>query len=184
MAAWAIDPGAASSLMAAEAMLAGERPWIRWVLTGILLFVTTVLAADLRSLRWVAVALAPVLFGTSVTFGLLCWFGMDFNVMGAVVVPLIIGLGVDDGIHVVHRIREHAGPAHEAAVSVGRAIVMTTATTCIGTAAFLFTDHPGLESMALVLLLGLPLCLLASVALVPAMVRVLGLSESSKGEGV
>jgi len=157
-------------------MLGSEHPWMYWVLAGILALVATVLAVDLRSVRWVAVALTPVLFGTSVTFGLLCWSGMDFNVMGAVVVPLIIGLGVDDGIHVVHRIREHAGPAHEAAVSVGRAIVMTTLTTCTGTAAFLFTDHPGLESMALVLLVGLPMCLLASVALVPAMVRVLGLS--------
>jgi uncharacterized protein len=177
LAAQAIDPGAASSVMAAEAMLGGDYPWMPWVLGGILLLVATVLALDLRSARWVVVALAPVLFGTSVTFGLLCWIGLDFNVMGAVVVPLIIGLGVDDGIHVVHRIREHAGPAHEAAVSVGRAIVMTTLTTCTGTAAFLFTDHPGLESMAAVLLVGLPMCLLASVALVPALVRVLRLGS-------
>ena len=175
-AAHAIDPGAASLLMVVEAMLRAERPWLRGVLAGILVLVVTVLAIDLRSARWVLVALTPVLFGTSMTFGLLCWIGMDFNVMGAVVVPLIIGLGVDDGIHVVHRIREYPGPPHEAAVSVGRAIVMTTLTTCIGTAAFLFTDHPGLESMAMVLLIGLPMCLLASVALIPAMVRVLGLS--------
>jgi len=179
--AHAIDPGATSLLMAIEAMLRGERPWMRWVLAGILLVVITVLAVDLRSPRWLIVALAPVLFGTSMTFGLLCWMGMDFNVMGAVVVPLIIGLGVDDGIHVVHRIREYPGPAHEAAVSVGRAIVMTTLTTCVGTAAFLFTDHPGLESMAMVLLIGLPMCLLASVCLIPALVHALRLSADSQG---
>ncbi len=173
LAAQAIHPEAAGFLMVVESLLLAERPWLKWVLAGILALVATVLAVDLRSLRWGILALAPVLFGTSVTFGLLCWSGFDFNIMGAVVVPLIIGLGVDDGIHVVHRMREGVLAPPEAAESVGRAIVLTTATTCIGTAGFLFTNHPGLESMALVLLLGLPLCLLGSVCLIPALARVL-----------
>lgn len=173
LAAQAIDPSAAGFMMAVEAMLLAERPWLRWVLLGILALVATVLAVDLRSLRWSILALAPVVFGTSVTFGLLCWVGHDFNVMGALVVPLIIGLGVDDGIHVVHRMREGTVPPAEAAESVGRAIVLTTLTTCIGVSGFLFADHPGLESMAIALLLGLPLCLLASVCLIPALARVL-----------
>jgi preprotein translocase subunit SecF len=45
---------------------------------------------------------------------------------------------------------------------------MTTATTCASVAALLFTDHPGIESVAILLLVGLPLCLLASIILVPA----------------
>lgn len=173
LAAQAIDPDAASFMMAVEAMLLGERPWLHWVLAGILALVATVLALDQRSLRWSLLALAPVLFGTSVTFGLLCWVGHDFNVMGALVVPLIIGLGVDDGIHVVHRMREGTVPPAEAAESVGRAIVLTTATTCIGVSGFLFADHPGLESMAIALLLGLPLCLLGSICLIPALAKLL-----------
>ncbi len=172
-AAQAVDPSAASFVMVVEAMLMAERPWLPWVLVGILALVVTVLAVDLRSLRWGILALAPVLFGTSVTFGLLCWIGHDFNIMGVLVVPLIIGLGVDDGIHVVHRIREGVVSPPEAAESVGRAIVLTTLTTCIGVSGFLLADHPGLESMALALLLGLPLCLLASICLIPALARVL-----------
>ncbi|MCP4594664.1 MAG: MMPL family transporter [bacterium] len=184
LAAWAIDPSATSLLMAIEAMLMAERPWMKWVLAGILVFVLMVLVVDLRSPRLVIMALAPVLYGTSVTFGLLCWIGLDFNVMGLLVIPLIIGLGVDDGIHMVHRIREHPGPAHEATVSVGRAIVMTTLTTCMGAATFLFADHRGLESMAIGLLLGLPMCLLASVCLIPALARVLGLPPGASGASV
>jgi hypothetical protein len=82
-------------------------------------------------------------------------------------------MGVDDGIHVVHRIREHfAEEGHaaitHAAAAVGRAITFTTLTTCASFGVLLFTDHPGLESMALVMLIGLPLCLLASVSTLPA----------------
>ena len=41
----------------------------------------------------------------------------------------------------------------------------------------MFTDHVGMESMALVLLIGLPMCLLASVALLPAMATLLGVGK-------
>ena len=98
----------------------------------------------------------------------------------ALVVPLLVGLGVDDGIHVVHRMREDEHlPADVATCSVGRAIAMTTLTTCASFAVMLFSTHPGMESMALVLIFGLPLCLLASVTLIPAGAVLLGLRSGS-----
>ena len=144
---------------------------MRSIFLGILAFVLLLLAVDLRSVRWVCIAATPVVFGTAMCFGVLCWMGVSFNVLTTVVVPLLIGLGVDDGIHVVHRMRESVSP-EIAAVSVGRAITMTTATTSTSTLAFLISDHPGMESLALVLIIGLPLCLVASVMLVPALATV------------
>jgi len=88
---------------------------------------------------------------------------------------LLLGLGVDDGLHVVHRLREDPDlPADGAAVSVGRAVVMTTATTSAGFAGLLLSNNPSLEAMALVILLGLPICLIASISLVPALAVLLG----------
>jgi len=98
--------------------------------------------------------------------------------MTIIMVPLIIGLGVDDGIHVVHRLRENTPSPAYAVASVSRAILLTTLTTCSSFAVFLFTDHAGLEGMALVLLVGLPLCLLASVTVIPALAVVLGLTDA------
>ncbi|MCP4873053.1 MAG: MMPL family transporter [Proteobacteria bacterium] len=60
-------------------------------------------------------------------------------------------------------------------MSVGRPIVLTTATTCAGFGAMLASNNPSLESCALVVLVGLPLCLLASITLVPAMAVLLRL---------
>ena len=183
LAAQSIHPEATALGALLEGVMMGERPWLRPVCVGIVLFVALVLSLTFRSVRGVVLALIPVLFGVAVTFGALCWAGVSFNIMTLLVVPLLVGLGVDDGIHVVHRLREahrrtgnHGaadasdpqGIALESA-SVGRAIGFTTATTCASFGALILTDHPGLESMALVMCLGLPLCLLASITVLPAL---------------
>ncbi|HVS66616.1 MAG TPA: efflux RND transporter permease subunit [Thermoanaerobaculia bacterium] len=175
--AQAIAPDATSVSALLEAVMLGDRPWLLPVALGILAFVVLVLLVDFRSVRWMTLALLPVLVGSGLTLGLFCWLGLSFNVMTAIVLPLLVGLGVDDGIHVVHRIREQLASAGgeertaaipHAAAAVARAITLTTLTTCASFAALLFTDHPGLESMALVMLIGLPICLLASVSTLPA----------------
>ncbi len=170
----AVDPEAAGIGITLEVTMEGDRPWIRPVWIGILAYVVLLLILDLRRPRRVLAALAPVVFGLVVTVGVMCWWGPGFNVMSLVVAPLIVGLGVDDGVHVVHRIREQAQLApHQAAVRVGQAIVLTTATTSSSfLLLYLFSGHVGLESMARVLLIGLPACLLASVTLVPALMSV------------
>jgi len=168
--AQAIHAEAAGFGLLLEVLMAAERPWMKRVLIGILVFVVVLLTFDLRDPRWVIAALAPVLVGTAVTFGLLCWAGVGFGTVTAVAVPLLLGLGVDDGVHVVHRLRERPPPElADGVVSVGRAIVMTTVTTCASLAMLLFSGHAGLESLALVVLVGLPVCLLSSVTLVPAL---------------
>ena len=219
----AIDPGASGLLAVVEGMMIGERPWIPWIAASILAFVLVVLCVDFRRPASVLLAVLPVLAAVPFTLGVLCWIGIPFNVMTWLVLPLIFGLGIDDGIHVVHRFLDglaargetraaferpcitsnsvalrsntaryapssrlvgrapdrsrcdahfHHGlpaqPIRLAALSVGRAIAMTTLTTAASFSILLFTDHPGLETMAAVMLIGLPACLLASVTVLPA----------------
>ncbi len=170
VAAHAIDSRAASFNQLYELTMASDRPWMRPVAYGIGLFVLCILIIDLRRLRDVVLAMAPVLVGGVVTFGLMCWIDISFNPLTVIVVPLLVGLGVDDGIHVVHRLREHPDrPANEAAAAVGTAIVLTTLTTSASFAVFGLADHVGMESMVLAMCLGLPICLLASIVLVPVL---------------
>jgi uncharacterized protein len=178
----AVHPGISGMGMAIEGVIADERPWLWKIFLGILCFVAALLAIDTRSLKWMCLTLLPVVFGTSATFGIFCWTGISMSVMTAMSVPLIIGLGVDDGIHVVHRLREEGGrTAAEAAAAVGRPIVLTTLTTSASFCTLLLSDHAGLESMALVLLIGLPLCLLASITLLPAAAVAMGLASREIG---
>ena len=93
---------------------------------------------------------------------------MGFSVLLIIVVPLLLGLGVDDGLHVVHRMREDESlKPEDATISVSKAIVMTTLTTSVSFGVLLFSNHPGIESMSLALLLGLPLCLITSTTVLP-----------------
>jgi len=182
LAAEAVHPSATGFAVFIEAAMELDRPWVRPVGLGILIAVLFVLAVDLRDPRWVLVALCPVLVGTTVTFGLLCWMDTAFSIIPVIGVPLLVGLGVDDGLHVVHRMREDPTLAPDtAATSVGRAIVFTTATTCASVLGLLFSNHAGMEDLAVVFLVGLPSCLLASVALVPALAVLLRLRPAPRG---
>ena len=147
-----------------------NRPWVVPTITSVLFFVALVLLIDLRNLKWIVLALTPVTFSVLITFGMMCWLNVGFSVLLIIVVPLLLGLGVDDGLHVVHRMREDStlSPA-EATLSVSKAIVMTTLTTSVSFGVLLFSNHPGIESMSLALLLGLPLCLLTSITVLPAL---------------
>lgn len=172
-----VDPKATGFANFVEAAV--HVPWGGDVLLGVLALVVLVLAIDQRSWRWMLLAVLPVTFGSVVTFGVMCWLDVGFSVMLILVVPLLVGLGVDDGIHVVHRMREDDQLAPDIATcSAGRAIVMTTLTTCASFSVMMFSNHPGMESMALCLIWGLPLCLLASVTLIPAASVLLGLRSA------
>ncbi len=164
-----VAPDAVGFGLLVENVMAGKRDWAIPILFGVLLLVLFILAVDLRQPKMVVLALIPVLLGTLGTFGVLCWIGKPFSILQALIIPLILGLGVDDGIHVVHRLKEdRQTPPDTAASSVGKAIVMTTATTCTSFAALMFSNHPGMEGMALIMLIGLPICLLASITTLPA----------------
>lgn len=166
-----VAPEATSMAVLFELLLAAQRPWMPWVVGGALAFVAAMLLLDLRRPRRIALALLPVVAASLLTFGLLGWLGVRLNTVTAMAAPLVLGLGVDDGIHMVHRLRDRGGTPDsiaEASAAVSHAIALTTATTCTSFSTLLLSGHPGLESMAVVMLLALPACLLASASTLPA----------------
>ena len=165
-----IHPSAAGMGNFIEAAMEAERPWVLPLIFSVLAFVCLVLFIDLRKLSWIVLAIVPVTISVLITFGLLCWMNVGFSVLLFAVAPLLLGLGVDDGLHVVHRMIEDPKlSAAQATLSVSRAITMTTLTTCSSFCVLLVSNHPGMESMAWTLLIGLPICFLASATLIPAL---------------
>ncbi len=135
--------------------------------------ILVILFLDFRSLVDVVCALTPVLCGLTLLLGTLAIFGVRLNLANTIVMPLIIGLGVDSGVHALHRWRAQPldSPAGLAGGS-GRAITMTTATTAIGFACMMAGSHRGMASLGLVMTLGLVFVWLATVFLLPAVLRV------------
>jgi len=162
----------------------GMVKYIPYMMPMVFIMVTLVLIVVFREKRAVWLALLPVIISTAITFGFYFWFGLQFSILTIVVVPVILGLGVDDGIHIVERIRRYKSitveQLHEGVMGVGRPIFLTTSTTCVSFTALLFTEHSGLESIAHFMLVGIPLCFLTSVTMVPAAVKLLMDREEKK----
>ena len=130
------------------------------------------LVIDLRNVGDVACALLPVASGAVVLLGIMGTFGIDLNFANTIVMPLIAGLGVDAGVHAVHRWRQQPGgaPAGLAGGS-GRAITLTTLTTIIGFACMTLAEHRGIRSLGIVMSAGLTAVWLSTVFCLPAVLR-------------
>jgi predicted RND superfamily exporter protein len=161
-----------------EALIGTDRPWLPPVMLAVAAFIAVIIRLDLGNLRRTILALIPALFSMVGTLGLLALGGFSLNTVTLVAVPILLGLAVDDGIHVVHRMIEQPQSSIEETVgSVARSIALTTATTCGSVGLLLFSRHPGVESVAILLMVGLPLALLTTVTVMPAMAIALGITH-------
>jgi hypothetical protein len=127
-----------------------------------------ILLADYRNLRETGLALAPLGMGVVWMMGAMSLLGIPFNFANLVAVPLIIGVGIDNGVHVIHRIRLE-GPDGMSAVlrHTGRAILIASLTTMIGFGSLILASHRGLASLGTILILGVGGCLIASTVVLP-----------------
>ena len=99
--------------------------------------------------------------------------GVNVNFFTAMVGTIVFGIGVDDSIHIVDRIKDEGETPAGIVKSVartGQTIFETTATTCAGLSAGLFVAIPGLQNFFVLMMLLLILALLTSSILRPAMI--------------
>ena len=131
-----------------------------------------------RSLTVTVLVLIPVGFGFAWTVGILNLFDISLNLANLVILPLIIGIGVVDGVHILHRF--HEGRERDTRVlskSTGQGVVLSSLTTMMGFGSLMVADHQGVYSIGLVLTIGVGCCLVASITILPALLKLL----SAKG---
>jgi predicted RND superfamily exporter protein len=133
-----------------------------------LVLVIILLIVHFRSLRWAGMALCPLLAGVAYMLGASALLGLDLNPANAVAIPLILGIGIDDGIHIVHRYREKKDVG-QAIRLTGRAVIMTSLTTMVGFGSLSTSHFPALASLGQLALLGIGSCLLTSLLLLPSL---------------
>lgn len=157
------------------------RPVIEWGVGGIvvtafqqalvfaLLGITLVLVVALRQLRAVLLILLPLLMSAVLTLSLGVAFGMPINMANILVIPLIFGLGVDNGIHVVDRYLGEGDVAHLMHSSTPRAVLLSTLTTIGAFAALSISPHAGTASIGLLLTIAVGLLLLFTLFVLPVL---------------
>lgn len=166
-----VAPDAAGSPADFAAFLASMTRSLQTAALVAVVVVVLLLGADLRRPREVLLALAPVTLGVVWLFGLLGWLGVPINMASLAAVPLILGIGVDDGVHLIHRRRVESTTAG-ALAAVLRALVLTTLTTLGGFGALGLAAHRGMQSFAVVMTIGATACLIGATVALPALMRV------------
>ena len=104
--------------------------------------------------------------------------GLSFNFANLVTVPLIIGVGIDNGVHIVHRLRLEGDKGMIVVLRhTGRAILIAGLTTMIGFGSLALASHRGLASLGLVLLMGVGACVVTATVVLPNMLIAFGLAK-------
>lgn len=155
-----------------------------------LLLVVIVLAFAFRTPRGVVVPLVPVLIGLVWTNGLMVINGDAINLGTIVLNPLLIVIGIASGIHLISAYYHHARndlAGHEIVDSVvahvATPILIAGATTIIGFGSLAFTEIKAVREFGAYSVFGIVSILIANFTVVPALLTLLPVRTSGRGEG-
>jgi len=129
--------------------------------------VTLISAFLVRRPAVLLAALAPLAGGIAWMLGILRLTGSNFNLANVVAMPLVIGLGIDYGVHIVYRLRRES--VHQAMAGAGRAIVASALTTAGGFFCLCAAGNRGLVAMGLASGIGILCCTFWSILFLPAL---------------
>lgn len=145
--------------------------------------ILVVLWIDFRSIRDCMLAILPLALGMVQTFGLMGWLDIPLNPANLIALPLILGIGVDYGVHIVHNFLEQPG-RYRISPATAVAVMVDALTTILGFGSLMIASHQGLQSLGRVLTLGIACCTATSLWVLPAMLtwlsrnRVAGTAEA------
>ncbi|VTR98152.1 MMPL family transporter [Tuwongella immobilis] len=144
----------------------------QWAGLYALIAITLVLLADFRQLQPTLLALVPLALGVLMSMGILALCGIALNPANLIALPLIVGVGVDNGVHVLHDYRSgNRKRPYRLGSAVGRGILVAALTTMLGFGTLMIGSHRGQSSLGLTLTLGVGCCMLASLLVLPAILR-------------
>ncbi|HEY3854521.1 MAG TPA: MMPL family transporter [Verrucomicrobiae bacterium] len=126
-----------------------------------------------RSLMCVILSLVPVAIGSAWTMGIMGFAGIPFNPANIMTLPLVIGIGVTNGIHILNRVAEERD-ASILSKSTGKAVLVSGLTALAGFGSLMLGKHQGIQSLGMVMAIGIAACMIAGLTFLPALLNVLG----------
>lgn len=187
---WKSDPPPAADVLAArlgeDVHLTGvntlsrslrKQVWFDAAIAAILGFVlvTVLLLIDFREVRATVLTLAPLFIGALWIVLAMVLLDLDINFMNIFVSTMIIGIGVDYAVHMLHRYREvrdlEDGEVVRHLAETGRSVAIAALTTMIGFGSLSYSHYPGLRSIGYASLLGAGCTAIISISLLPAYLK-------------
>jgi predicted RND superfamily exporter protein len=156
------------NIASAELRRIFKRDAWRAVWLGIIL-VTVLLWLDFRSWWLTTLANMQVILGVVWMLAAMHLLGIKMNFVNAFVTCMILGVGIDYGIHIIHRITQEGLSNQAGLLETGKAVVMAALTNVAGFGTIGLSNYPGLKSMGIVCAIGSVTCLLTALTTLPAM---------------
>ncbi len=140
--------------------------------------ISTLLFVLWRRPKDVGLVLAPLALGSLLTCASMALLDMSFNFANVLVLPLLFGIGVDSGIHLVHRAR------HDIATSGGSLVESATAgavfysalTTTLSFGTLALSGHEGMRTLGVMLTIGMFWTVVSNLVFLPALLTVTGVT--------
>ena len=166
-----VDPLATGTLLVVDDLLVGGVDRLPLSLSLTILALGLILTLDLRNPKKVLVALVPVALGSFVAIGIIIALGVPISILMLASFPIVFGIGIDDGVHILHRWEEGGENVGDAIAATGKAILFTSLTTSLGFAVLFLLNHRGLAGMATLVVIGVATCVVTSITLLPVLAR-------------
>ena len=138
-----------------------------------LIVIFIVLLIDFKNLKLSILTLLPLVLSMSSLLGIMALAGIKFDFINIIAIPLLIGIGIDDAVHISHRyVLEGKGRMDRVVERTGRAVLLTSLTTIIGFASFIPSIMRAMRSTGIVLSIAMALAFLFSILFFPSVLLI------------
>jgi hopanoid biosynthesis associated RND transporter like protein HpnN len=156
------------SLEAGEAVVQAFIQAFLLALAGII----AALLIILRSIKYTLLVLTPLLLSSLFTAAFTVVLNVPFNFANIIALPLLLGLGIDSSLHMVHRSLNNEMVSEVLIhTSTARAIFYSALTALVDFASLMFSSHEGTASMGIMLTVGLTFTLLCTLVILPILLK-------------
>ncbi len=131
------------------------------------LAIVLILFLSFRRIELVIVSIVPIVISWILTTGIMGIFGLQFNVINIIVCTLIFGVGVDYSIFMTTALQKEFTYGKPELPTYRTSILLSVATTILGTGVLVFAGHPALQSIALITVIGIFSALLTTYTIQP-----------------
>ena len=140
-----------------------------WYSLGAIVFLVFI---HFRKFSCVVLSLIPVFLGGLWMLGIMGLKDIPFNPANIMTLPLIVGIGVTNGIHILNRFAEEQHPSILAR-STGKAVLVSGLTTIAGFGSLILAKHKGIESLGWIMAIGVTTCMFVGLTFLPALLNIL-----------
>lgn len=134
--------------------------------------VTLILWLTLRSVKDAALVVGPILLACVLTAGVTVLLDMPFNYANIITLPLLVAIGVDSGIHLIHRMRVGGERAERLfRTSTSHAVLASTLTSVASFGNLGLSRHVGTASMGIFLTVGMGAVIATTLIFLPALLK-------------